>query len=185
MGTIQATEVLKLILGIGEPLIVRLLLFNALGMQMKEVHLLKDPECPICCENPTIYDLIDYEQFCGVTLGREEPLGEKLGVEWEISPKELKIQLDSNDPLFLIDVRKPHEWEICHLLNAKLIPENDLLNRINELDSSDEIVLYCRTGVRSARVLKTLREAGYKKLKNLVGGIHGWADDVDNTMPVY
>jgi adenylyltransferase/sulfurtransferase len=186
MGTIQATEVLKLILGIGEPLIGRLLLFNALDMQMKEVHPLKDPECPICGENPTIHDLIDYEQFCGVTLGREEPLGEELGEEWEISPEELKTQIDSEDHrLFLIDVRKPHEWDICHLPNAKLIPENDLLNRINELDSSDEIVLYCRTGVRSTRVLKMLREAGYKKLKNLVGGIHGWADDVDNSMPKY
>jgi len=186
MGTIQATEVIKLILGIGEPLIGRLLLFNALDMRMVEVKPQKDPNCPICGENPTIHELIDYEQFCGVPVGREGAHAEELGEEWEITPRELQACLENKDlRLFIIDVRQPHEWDICHLPRASLIPEGDLPARMHELDSADEIVLYCRTGVRSARALKLLREAGFRKIKNLVGGIHGWADEVDQSMPKY
>jgi molybdopterin/thiamine biosynthesis adenylyltransferase/rhodanese-related sulfurtransferase len=182
MGTIQATEVIKLILGVGEPLIGRLVLFNALNMRMREVQLVKDPDCPICGENPTIHELIDYDQFCGITLG---PHGDELGEEWLITPDELVSQLNTSHHQVLIDVREPHEWEICHLPNARLIPEGQLQARINELNPEDEIILYCRTGVRSARALKLLRSLGFKKLKNLVGGIHGWSDYVDPSFPKY
>ena len=186
MGTIQATEVIKLILGIGEPLIGRLLLFDALEMRSKEMQLQKDPDCPICGEHPTIHELIDYEAFCGLPVGGEEVHAEELGAEWEITPRELqaRYEKDSHQP-FIVDVREPHEWDICHLPKAHLIPEGDLPARMHELDSADEIVLYCRTGVRSARALKLLREAGFRKLKNLVGGIHEWADEVDSSMPTY
>jgi len=186
MGTIQATEVVKLILGIGEPLIGRLLLFDALEMRSTEMQLQKDPDCPICGEHPTIHELIDYEAFCGLPVGGEEVHAEELGAEWEITPRELqaRYEKDSHQP-FIVDVREPHEWDICHLPEARLIPEGDLPARMHELDSADEIVLYCRTGVRSARALKLLREAGFRKLKNLVGGIHEWADEVDSSMPTY
>jgi adenylyltransferase/sulfurtransferase len=186
MGTIQATEVIKLILGIGEPLIGRLLLFDALEMRSTEMQLQKDPGCPICGEHPTIHELIDYEAFCGLPVGGEEAHAEELGAEWEITPRELqaRYERDSHQP-FIVDVREPHEWDICHLPEAHLIPEGDLSARMHELDSADEIVLYCRTGVRSARALKLLREAGFSKLKNLVGGIHEWADEVDSSMPKY
>jgi len=186
MGTIQATEVIKLILGIGEPLIGRLLLFDALEMRSKEMQLQKDPDCPICGEHPTIHELIDYEAFCGLPVGGEEAHAEELGAEWEITPRELqaRYEKDSHQP-FIVDVRERHEWDTCHLPKAHLIPEGDLPARMHELDSADEIVLYCRTGVRSARALKLLREAGFRKLKNLVGGIHEWADEVDSSMPTY
>jgi adenylyltransferase/sulfurtransferase len=186
IGTIQATEVIKLILGIGEPLIGRLLLFDALEMRSTEMQLQKDPDCPICGEHPTIHELIDYEAFCGVPVGGEEAHAEELGAEWEITPRELqaRYEKDSYQP-FIVDVREPLEWDICHLPGAHLIPEGDLSARMHELDSADEIVLYCRTGVRSVRALKLLREAGFGKLKNLVGGIHEWADEVDSSMPKY
>jgi adenylyltransferase/sulfurtransferase len=186
MGTIQATEVIKQILGIGEPLIGRLLLFNALDLRITEVYPQKDPNCPICGENPTIHELIDYEQFCGLPIGSEEALLEDLGDEWEISPRALQTRLeDRNNKLTIIDVRQLHEWDICHLPGTKLIPENDLPARMHELDSADEFVIYCRMGVRSARALKLLREAGFKKIKNLTGGIRSWADEVDPSMPKY
>jgi adenylyltransferase/sulfurtransferase len=186
MGTIQATEVIKLILGIGDPLIGRLILFNALDMRIIEVHPQKDPHCPICGEAPTIHEPIDYEEFCGVPVGRESVHVEELGEEWAITPTELQSQITNNEiRLSVIDVRQPHEWDICHLPNAKLIPENDLPSRMHELDSTREIILYCRTGIRSTRALKLLREAGFGKIKNLTGGIHSWADEVDPSMPKY
>jgi adenylyltransferase/sulfurtransferase len=185
MGTIQATEVIKQILGSGEPLIGRLLLFNALEMRWREVQPMKDPDCPICGENPTIHELIDYEQFCGISLGSEEVHAEELGAEWVITPTELNAQLQGNGKVVLLDVREPHEWDICHIPDATLIPEGDITARMYELDTADEIVLYCRTGIRSARALNNLRESGFTKLRNLVGGIHGWADDVDPSIPKY
>ena len=185
MGTIQATEVIKQILGSGEPLIGRLLLFNALEMRWREVQPMKDPDCPICGENPTIHELIDYEQFCGISLGSEEVHGEELEAEWVITPTELNAQLQGNGKVVLLDVREPHEWDICHIPDATLIPEGDITARMYELDMADEIALYCRTGIRSARALKNLRESGFTKLRNLVGGIHGWADDVDPSIPKY
>ena len=185
MGTIQATEVIKQILGSGEPLIGRLLLFNALEMRWREVQPMKDPDCPICGENPTIHELIDYEQFCGISLGSEEAHAEELGDEWVITPSDLNAHLQGDGKVVLLDVREPHEWDICHLPEATLIPEGDITARMNELDTADEIVLYCRTGIRSARALNRLRDSGFTKLRNLVGGIHGWADEVDRSIPKY
>jgi molybdopterin/thiamine biosynthesis adenylyltransferase/rhodanese-related sulfurtransferase len=185
MGTIQATEVIKQILGSGEPLIGRLLLFNALEMRWREVQPMKDPDCPICGENPTIHELIDYEQFCGISLGSEEAHAEELEAKWVITPSDLNAQLQGADKVVLLDVREPHEWDICHLPEATLIPEGDITARMNELDTADEIVLYCRTGIRSARALNQLRDSGFTKLRNLVGGLHGWADEVDPSIPKY
>jgi adenylyltransferase/sulfurtransferase len=186
MGTIQATEVIKLILGRGKPIIGRLLLFDALNMIMKEVQAVKDPECPICGKNPTIHELVDYEHFCGTPMGNEQAHIEELDEEWVISPTELYAQMNDKEfQPFLIDVRDSHEWDICHLPNAQLIPESELTERMHELDTADEIVLYCRTGIRSMRALKQLRDAGFKKLKNLEGGIHGWSDYVDHSFPKY
>jgi adenylyltransferase/sulfurtransferase len=182
MGTIQATEVIKLILDIGDPLIGRLLLFNALNMRTREVQTLKDPECPICGKNPTIHELIDYEQFCGVSI---EPHAMELDEEWLIQPEELADEINHNPNLVLIDVRNPPEWEIGRLPNAHLIPEPELPARINELSKLDEIVLYCRTGIRSARATQMLRVAGFEKVRNLVDGIHGWSDRVDPSFPKY
>jgi len=185
MGTIQATEVIKQILGSGEPLIGRLLLFNALDMRWREVQPMKDPECPICGENPTIHELIDYEQFCGISLGSEEAHVEELGTEWVITPSDLSNQLQNGSNVVLLDVREPHEWDICQIPDSTFIPEGDVLARMNELDTADDIVLICRTGIRSARALNQLREVGFSKLKNLVGGLHGWSDDVDPSVPKY
>jgi adenylyltransferase/sulfurtransferase len=185
MGTIQATEVIKQILGSGEPLIGRLLLFNALEMRWREVQPMKDPDCPICGENPTIHELIDYEQFCGISLGSEEAHVEELGAKWVITPSDLNAQLQGDGKVVLLDVREPHEWDICHLTGSTFIPEGDVLARMNELDTADDIVLICRTGIRSARALNQLREVGFTKLRNLVGGLHGWADDVDPSIPKY
>ncbi len=186
LGTIQATEVVKLILGVGEPLIGRLLLFDALTMSARTVRLRKNPECPICGENPTIHELIDYEEFCGVPIGGETPTADQSDARWQITAAELQTRLGQHDPnLVLIDVRDPHEWDIAHIEGAKLIPLSDLPARMNELDSRNEIVLQCRTGVRSMKALNLLRNAGFSRLKNLTGGIHAWADDVDPNVPKY
>jgi molybdopterin/thiamine biosynthesis adenylyltransferase/rhodanese-related sulfurtransferase len=181
VGTIQATEAIKLIIGQGDPLIGRLLLFDALTMKFRELKLRKNPACPVCGSNPTINELIDYEAFCGV-----EPLprdGESLK-QWEITPEELRAKLDKKDDVFILDVREPHEFEICNL-DGYLIPLRDLPSRINELDSSKEIVAYCHTGVRSERAVEFLKTAGFKKVKNLVGGIEAWSLRIDPTVPRY
>ncbi len=185
MGTIQATEVIKLILGIGEPLIGQLLLFDALDMTMRKLKLRKNPNCPICGENPVIHELIDYEEFCGVPIGHEQ-VAEDLGPEWEITVQELAERLHRNgQELVLIDVREPFEAQIGQIPGSKLIPLGELPARMHELDSRDEIVLYCRSGVRSAEALKLLREAGFTRLKNLKGGILAWADEIDPSIPKY
>ena len=180
IGTIQATETIKLILGQGEPLIGRLLLYDALEMRFRELKLRKNPDCPICGERPTVTELIDYEAFCGIVPE------ENLGKEWEITPKELaaKLKSDGKD-LTILDVREPHECEIVHFPNARLIPRGDLPERIHELDTADEIVVHCKTGVRSAQALAFLRQAGFRKVKNLRGGIDAWARDIDPSMPRY
>lgn len=186
LGTIQATEVIKLILGIGEPLVGRLLLFDALSMDTRVVRLRKNPACPICGENPTIHELIDYEEFCGVPIGGETPIADQADPRWQITPIEVQHKLAEHDPRFvLIDVRDPHEWDIAHIDGAKLIPLPDLPARMNELDTRDEIVLQCRTGVRSMKALGLLRDSGFTRLKNLTGGIHAWAEDVEPDMPIY
>jgi sulfur-carrier protein adenylyltransferase/sulfurtransferase len=180
LGVIQATEVIKLILGSGESLIGRLLLVDALGMRFRELRLRKNPDCPACGANPTIHELIDYQQFCGIR-GEEAPV--TAGVP-EIQPAELKARLDGGDDIFILDVREPHEYQICNL-GGYLIPLGDLPARMNELDSSREIVAHCRSGVRSAKAVTLLRQAGFGKVKNLAGGILAWADKVDATVPKY
>jgi len=181
IGTIQATETIKLIIGQGEPLIGRLLLFDALKMKIRELRLHKNPQCPICGENPTIHELIDYEAFCGVEPSWGVYTRDK---EWEITPEELKGKLDRGEDIFILDVREPQEYQICNL-NGYLIPLNDLPQRVHELDSSREIVVHCKMGGRSQRALEFLREAGFRKIKNLVGGIDAWAERIDKMMPQY
>ena len=179
VGAIQATEAIKLILVQGEPLIGRLLLYDALEMSFDEVQLTKNSDCPVCGDQPTVTELIDYVQFCGL-----DP-AEALEPSWEITPIELKEQLENSSRPVLLDVREPHEWAIAHLEGALLIPQDELPARMHELDSADEIVLYCRSGTRSARALNLLHEAGFRRLKNLRGGINAWARNVDPSMPEY
>ena len=183
IGTIQATEAIKLILGVGQPLIGRLLLYDALGMTLEEVKLRKNPRCLICSENAPIKELIDYEEFCGVP-GHDHD-DESAGAGWDITPKELQARLAEGNHLRIIDVREPHEWEISHIEGAQLIPLGTLAARMNELDSAEDIVLMCKSGSRSARALELLRTAGFRKLKNLKGGVNGWAREVDTTLPTY
>ncbi len=184
VGTIQATEAIKIILGNGEPLIGRLLLFNAMKMKFRELKLRKNPTCPLCGPNPTITKLIDYEQFCGITRGGEAA-AEQENQSWEITAKELKQRMDSNKALKLIDVREPHEFDICSIGGAKLMPLGQFAQRMGELDSADEIVLHCHHGMRSMRALELLRSAGFKKIKSLHGGIDAWADDIEPGMAKY
>jgi molybdopterin/thiamine biosynthesis adenylyltransferase/rhodanese-related sulfurtransferase len=182
VGVIQATEVIKLILGKGEPLIGRLLLVDALGMKFRELKLRKNPECPACGLHPTVTELIDYQQFCGIR-GEETPVAASSAIP-EIQPEELKRRLDAKEDVFVLDVREPHEYQICNL-GGYLIPLGDLPKRVNELDSSREIVAHCRSGVRSGKAVDFLRHAGFKKVWNLAGGILAWADKVDPKMPKY
>ena len=181
LGIIQATETIKLILGNGQPLIGRLLLVDALGMKFRELKLRKNPDCPVCGEHPTQTKLIDYAQFCGVR-GEEAPT--TVTNIPEITPRELKSRLDRGDDLFILDVREPHEYQICNL-QGHLIPLGELSRRVHELDSSREIVAHCRSGKRSAEAVQFLRNAGFKKIWNLKGGILAWSDEVDSSVPKY
>jgi sulfur-carrier protein adenylyltransferase/sulfurtransferase len=182
VGAIQAAETLKLIIGKGEPLVGRLLLFDALAMRFRELKLRKNPECPVCGGHPTITKLIDYEEFCGIR--GEESASPAQAVVPEIAPRELKTRLDRGDDLFILDVREPHEFQICNL-GGHLIPLGELSRRVNELDSSREIVAHCRSGKRSAEAVEFLRSAGFRKVLNLKGGILGWSDEVDASVPKY
>ncbi len=184
IGTIQATETIKLILGNGEPLIGRLLLFNALKMKFRELKLRKNPTCPLCGPNPTVTQLIDYQDFCGIGRGDEKSASTRQD-EWEISAPELKELLARKPNVKVIDVRESHEYEICHIEGAKLIPTSEFAYRMGELDSADDMVLYCHKGIRSRNALELLKTAGFKKIKSLVGGIDAWANDVDPGMPQY
>jgi adenylyltransferase/sulfurtransferase len=177
----QATEVIKLILGSGEPLIGRLLLIDALGMKFRELKLRKNAECPACGTHPTITKLIDYNEFCGIR-GEETPVA-TAGIP-TMQVEELKRRLDAGENLFVLDVREPHEYQICNI-QGHLIPLGDLPKRVNELDSSREIVAHCRSGVRSAKAVEFLQQAGFKKVHNLAGGILAWADRIDPKMPKY
>jgi len=181
VGTIQAAETLKLILGKGDPLIGRLLLFDALAMKFRELKLRRNPECPVCGEHPTVTKLIDYVQFCGIR-GEEAP--STVTNIPEITPRELKARLDRGDDLYILDVREPHEYQICNL-GGHLIPLGELSRRAAELDSSKEIVAHCRSGKRSADAVDFLRKAGFKKIWNLKGGILAWSDEVDPSVPKY
>ncbi len=180
VGVMQATEVIKLILGAGEPLIGRLLLIDALGMKFRELKLRKNPDCPACGTHPTITQLIDYNEFCGIR-GEEKPV--ETGIP-EMQVEELKRRLDAGENLYVLDVREPHEYQICNI-GGHLIPLGDLPKRVNELDSSREIVAHCRSGVRSAKAVGFLQQAGFKKVHNLAGGILAWADRIDPKMPKY
>src|SRR5277367_463154 len=181
VGAIQAAETLKLIIGKGESLVGRLLLFDALAMRFRELKLRKNPECPVCGEHPTITKLIDYAEFCGVR-GEEAPAAQSTVPE--ITPRELKARLDHGDDLFILDVREPHEYQICNI-KGHLIPLGELPRRVHELDSSREIVAHCRSGKRSAEAVDFLRKAGFKKILNLTGGILAWSDQVDPSVPKY
>ena len=181
IGVIQAIETVKLILGKGDSLIGRLLLFDALKMKFRELKLRKNPECPICGVNPTIHELIDYQEFCGVTHQPQVEVGE----DFEITPLELKAKMDRGDEFVLVDVREPEEYAICRIPGSKLIPRATLPERLHELSSADEIVVHCRSGVRSGGAVEFMKQAGYRKVKNLVGGILRWSDDVDPSVPKY
>ncbi len=176
IGLIQATEAVKLILGKGEPLVGRLLVYDALSMRFDELKIRKNPKCPVCSPNPQITKLIDYEAFCGI---------EKTPEVASVTPKELASELNAGKKILLLDVREPHEYEIVNIKGAKLIPLGELPERVNELDTADEIVAYCHTGGRSARATDFLRSLGYKKVRNLEGGVEGWAVEVDPSLPRY
>jgi molybdopterin/thiamine biosynthesis adenylyltransferase/rhodanese-related sulfurtransferase len=182
LGVIQATEAIKLVLGAGEPLIGRLLLVDALSMRFRELKLRKNPECPVCGMHPTVRELIDYNQFCGIR--GEETVTQAPQAVPAITPEELKRALDSGEDIFVLDVREPHEYQICNL-GGHLIPLGQLPQRVHELDSSRQIVAHCRSGVRSAKAVSFLRSAGFTKVRNLSGGILAWADKVDPKMPKY
>jgi len=182
IGVIQAIETVKLILGEGQPLIGRLMLFNALKMQFRELKLRKNPECPICGTNPTIHELIDYDEFCGIGRGNEAVETDQ---SEEISVKELKAKFDRGDKFVLVDVREPHEYSIARIEGSKLIPLGTVQQRTHELDTADEIILQCKSGGRSSRALQMLKTAGFKKVKNLTGGITAWSEEIDPSVPKY
>jgi adenylyltransferase/sulfurtransferase len=182
IGTIQATEAIKLIIGQGTPLIGRLLLLDALEMRFRELKLRKNPDCPVCGTHPTVTELIDYQAFCGVS-----PQTTGLSREDLITPRELAETLaegNGHGPL-LLDVREPHEWDIVHLEDAKLIPVNALAGHLDELPRDQPIVVYCKTGNRSARATQLLKDAGFRKVQNLAGGITRWATEIDPRLPTY
>ena len=184
IGSIQATETVKLILGKGQTLSGRLLLYDALNMKFRELKLRRNPECPVCGDHPTVTELIDYEQFCGIPRQKEEERAAQ-GAIPEISPLELKAKLDAGEDLFILDVREPHEYDICRLDGSTLIPLGELLKRVSELNSADDIVVHCKSGMRSAKAVAFLQKAGFGKITNLSGGILGWSDQVDPTVPKY
>jgi adenylyltransferase/sulfurtransferase len=183
VGTLQATEALKLLLGIGDPLIGKLLLYNALDMSFDFVKLKKNPSCRVCGPNADIKELIDYEAFCGVP-GHDYGEEGSAGAGWDITAPELAERVKHNH-LKLLDVREPHELEISALPDAKNIPLGQLAARLSELDSAEDMVVFCKGGTRSARALELLVSAGFKKVKNLKGGINAWAREVDQNLPLY
>ena len=183
VGVIQATEVIKLILGKGETLAGRLLLVDSLKMRFRELKLRKNPECPICGTNRTIHALIDYQQFCGITPERKEDQTEKNGIP-QIGVKDLKSRIDSGEEIYLIDVREPFEYAIANL-GGKLIPQNDVAQRLGEIDRDREVIVHCKGGVRSQKIAEYLKQQGYQRVINVAGGILAWADQVDPTMKKY
>ena len=183
VGTIQATEAVKLIMGAGEPLIGRFLIYDALRMRFRELKLRKDPDCPVCGERPTVTALIDYDQFCGIappaSAAADPPPSDDATVE------QLKARLDQRDEPFILDVREPQEYQICNIPGSTLIPLGDLPSRLHELEGRGEMIVHCKSGARSAKAVKLLREAGFAQAKNLRGGILRWIDAVDPTLPKY
>jgi len=183
VGVIQATEVIKLILGKGEPLIGRLLLVDALAMRFRELKLRKNPECPVCGLNPTVTQLIDYDQFCGIAPEPARAASMKNGIP-QISVKEFKQRRDAGDDLFLLDVREPYEYQIAQI-GGYLIPQNDVPKRIGELDPAKEIVVQCRSGARSQKIAELLKQNGFERVSNLAGGILAWSDEIDPKIQKY
>jgi molybdopterin/thiamine biosynthesis adenylyltransferase/rhodanese-related sulfurtransferase/molybdopterin converting factor small subunit len=182
IGIIQATEAIKLILGAGQPLVGRLLLYDALQMRFRELKLRRDPECPMCGDHPTIHALIDYDQFCGVVPAQAQPAS--AGVP-EVTVEELKAKRDRGEDVFVLDVREPNEYQICRIEGSKLIPLGELASRTAELDPDREMVVHCKMGGRSAKAVALLQERGFKKARNLKGGILSWIDRVDPSQSKY
>jgi molybdopterin/thiamine biosynthesis adenylyltransferase/rhodanese-related sulfurtransferase len=182
IGTIQATEAIKLIMGVGEPLVNRFMIYDALRMRFRELKLRKDPECPVCGDRPTVTELIDYDQFCGMTPGLT-PSDSVDGAEATV--EDLKARLDEGADVFILDVREPQEFQICRIPGSTLIPLGDLPQRLVELEGRDDMVIHCKSGARSAKAVKLLHEAGFSKAKNLRGGILAWIDRVDPSLPKY
>jgi len=183
IGTIQATEAIKMLLGIGSPLVGRLLLYNALDMTFEYVKLKKNPNCKICGPHPEVTRLIDYDAFCGVPgIGHDEG---SAGKDWDITATDLAAKIGHGEKMRLIDVREPHELEISYIAGAELFPLGELASRLPELDSAQEMVVFCKAGTRSRRALELLVSAGFRKVKNLKGGINAWAKEVDLSLPVY
>jgi adenylyltransferase/sulfurtransferase len=183
VGVIQATEVIKLILGKGEPLIGRLLLVDSLAMRFRELKLRKNPECPVCGTNPTVTALIDYNQFCGIAPEPKQQANIKNGVP-QISVQELKRRREAGDDFFLLDVREPYEYQIAQI-GGTLIPQNDVAKRIGELNPAHDIIVHCRSGVRSQRIAELLKQNGFERVSNLAGGILAWSDEIDPTVQKY
>lgn len=183
IGSLQANEGLKLLLGIGEPLRGKLLLFNALDMHFDFVKLRKNPECVVCSLPPEKIELIDYEAFCGVPAHDHEEVS--MESQYEISPKELAEKMQNGNKPRLLDVREPHELNISQIAGAELIPLGQLPAHLAKLDSADDFVVFCRTGARSGRAVELMRSAGFRKVKNLKGGINAWARQVDPSQPIY
>ncbi|MBI3251843.1 MAG: molybdopterin-synthase adenylyltransferase MoeB [Candidatus Omnitrophica bacterium] len=191
IGVIQGTEVVKLLLRKGEPLIGRLMLYDALKMNFREVKFRRNPKCPVCGDHPSIKELIDYDAFCGIGRGEENPspapgAGKTGGAGVpEISAEELKAKIDRKDKFVLVDVREPSEYQINRIPGSKLIPLGTLPEKVSELDSADEIVVHCHFGGRSAKAVELLQKIGFKKVKNLAGGIDAWSEAVDPNCPRY
>ena len=181
IGVIQATEAVKLILGIGEPLVGRLLLYDALGMRFREMKLRKDPNCPVCGENPTVTELIDYQEFCGIPQAAAQEA--ENGVP-EITVTELKGKLDNGEKVNVLDVREPHEYEVANI-GARLIPLGELPERLIELDQNESLAVHCKSGARSARAVKLLQDAGFGNVYNVKGGITAWSEEIDPSVPKY
>ena len=179
----MATEAIKMVIGIGEPLIGRLLLFDSLRMSFKDVKVRPNPKCELCGDDPHIMELVDYEAFCNVPLPGQEP--EHLDAGFEITGPELKAVLEGGEKVVLLDVREPHEWDIVRLDQAQLTPLSQFEAFIPQLNPEDEILLYCYKGLRSMTALKKLRDKGFTKLRSLTGGIDGYAADVDTSLPRY
>ncbi len=183
IGLIQSTEIIKLILSKGDSLIGRLLLFEALPMKFRELKLKKDPDCPVCGKNATIKELIDYDEFCGVGRGKED--SRETDASMEITNHELKKMMDEKSPFTLIDVREPHEYQICRIEGSILIPLANVANQMIKLDQTDEIIVYCLAGMRSHKAAKFLKSMGFGKARSLKGGIKAWSKDIDPSIPVY
>ncbi len=181
IGTIQATETVKLLLGIGEPLIGRLLLYDALSMRMREMKLRKDPNCPICGENPTVTELIDYQEFCGIPQAQQAGQADEVP---EITVRDLKAKLDNGGGVSVLDVREPHEYEVANI-GARLIPLGELPERLVELGKDETLAVHCKTGGRSARAVQLLKEAGFQDVYNVKGGITAWSEEIDPNVPKY